>query len=772
MNAYTRPSLSAFKATSRQRTVAGAVALVLTILVGALLPFASQPWPVETNFLPCFITFVALTDLLTAFLLYRDAWSSGSIALTVLAGGYLYTGLIVIPHILTFPGIFSPTGLLGATPQSAVWFWVAWHAGFPVFVLAYAIIDRRAPTLPASLFRRFFAVAFASAFALVALVTATILRVGAGLPSLLVHGDYHRIIFYGIGPFVLVLAAVALYLLRFMFARTVASLWVGIACFAMLLDIALTVTAGTRYSAGWYVARLNSIVASSVVLGALLYEAGRLTATIFEARTRLQTVVDGVADALLSVDADSRIVDVNPAACELFRRPPEALIGLPTSALLPGYEQAARLAGSDTFEVRAQTADGTIPLEVSVGNGVLIARDITARKRAEDATRAALDSAISTADVKARILATMSHEIRTPVNAIVGLSEMIVEDGVRGEALSHAHTLRAAADTLLTVINGVLDFSKIEAGKLEFEAIPFEPLAMLEDTIAILATLAVQKGLTLRLDVDPSLPRWLIGDPHRIRQIMTNLISNAIKFTQTGSVTVIARPVGPGLDPVVVRYAVSDTGIGIDREAAGRLFTPFTQADASTQRRFGGTGLGLSISKRLAELMHGTIGFTSSPGEGSTFWFELPHALAGDEPESEMNAVVLPPGLRVLIVDDNPVNRMLAVRQLAKLGCDSHAAEGGAQALAALERSPFDVVLMDCVMPEMDGFETARAIRAAEAVRAQPRTPIVAMTASIFEQDQNALADAGMDGYLSKPVTLERLRAALAQHTATKSTTS
>ncbi len=436
MNAYARPSLAAFAPTNRQRIFASAVAAGLTVIVLAVVPFAGQPWGVVAPFLPAFITFVALTDLLTAFLLYRDAWSAGSISLTVLAGGYLYTGLIVIPHVLTFPGIFSEPGLLGAASQTAVWFWVAWHVGFPVFVLAYAIVDRRAPTLPASLFRRFFAIAVVAAFSIVAAVTVTILKLGQALPLLVVDGNYHRIVSYGIGPAVLLLAAVALYLLRFVRARTVTSLWVGVACFAMLLDIALTLTGAARYSAGWYVARLNTLVASSVVLGALLYEAGRLTATIFEARTRLQTVVDGVADALLSIDADGRITDVNPAACELFERPREQLVGLAAGAILLGFEQAARQATGDTFEVRAQTASGTIPLEISAGNGVLIARDITLRKRAEDATRAALDSAISTADVKARILATMSHEIRTPVNAIVGLSEMIVEDGVRGAALS------------------------------------------------------------------------------------------------------------------------------------------------------------------------------------------------------------------------------------------------------------------------------------------------------------------------------------------------
>ncbi len=500
----------------------------------------------------------------------------------------------------------------------------------------------------------------------------------------------------------------------------------------------------------------------------LVFEMERERERIVEARARLQTVVDGVADALISLDRHGHITAVNPAACKLFERPESALLGIRVSMILLGAADVAGRRPGDTFEVLGQTERGTVPLEVRVGDGVLIARDISARKQIENATRAALDAAIYTADVKARILATMSHEIRTPLNAIVGLSEMLVEDGVSGEALSHANTLHDAANTLLALINGVLDFSKIEAGKIEFEATAFEPRVMLEGALAMLDTLAAQKDNVLQLDVAADVPQWLIGDPDRVRQILTNLISNAIKFTTEGTITISARMCGTGTDPALVRYAVTDTGIGIDRDAASRLFTPFAQADASTQRRFGGTGLGLSISKRLVELMHGEIGFESNPGHGSTFWFQLPHALAGEAAASESAKTAvpppLPPGLRVLVADDNPVNRMLAERQLAKLGCSAVAVDSGPEAIAALTGHTFDIVLMDCLMPGMSGFETARAIRAREAAHDRPRIPVVALTASVLEEDRKAVAASGMDGYLAKPVTLDRLRSMLAQH--------
>ncbi len=884
------PSLSTFAATRRQIAFAGLAAGAISAVALLLVPFAQQPLGTIVPFLPAFVTFVAVTDLLTAFLLYRDAALVRSLPLAVLASGYCYTGLLVVPHLLAFPGVFSSTGWLGAGPQSAVWFWVGWHGGFPLFALAYALTARWARPWPAGRFLPVVAALLGGTVALVGLVSAFILRAGDLLPPLIAAGGYSALVSTGIGPAVAALIALALVALLILpRPRTVAPLWLSVACYALLVDVAVTLLGGARYSAGWYGARVISLVASCVVLGALIYETGRLLRTVTSGERRLRRIVDGVGDALLAVDEAGRVVDANPAAVALFGMPREGLRGL---------------------DAQTVVSSCALPLEIGAGEGVLIARDVSERQRADEAAREAMARAMEAADVKSRFLATMSHEIRTPINAVVGMSELMLQTPLTEEAKDYAHTVRDSAEALLAVINDILDFSKIEAGATEIEHAPFSPLVAVENAADILATTARTKGLALATYVAPDVPRRAYGDPHRLRQVLLNLISNAVKFTAHGYVTVRAVVDSmAGERTTVVRFSVSDTGAGIPAEAQAGLFTPFRQADAGTARRYGGTGLGLSIAKRLVELMGGEIGFESAPGSGTTFWFTLPleridaspedeprpalrgarvlvidaeptsrnvvetyllawgavaiatanaaHAIelaraargrgapyhlvivaesaeldpfamlarlheeaqlaapaifvsARDEPGQGLAAQIcgfaaylrkplkqsllhdalagaldgrpahdpLADGtpladdgparndVAVLVVDDNALNRKLTMRQLQKLGYRGHAVQDGCEALEAVAHGNYDLVLMDCEMPELDGFGATRAIRAAEAA-GRRRVTIVAMTANAMEGDRETCLAAGMDDYLAKPVQLAMLRSTLERHAAT-----
>ncbi len=370
---------------------------------------------------------------------------------------------------------------------------------------------------------------------------------------------------------------------------------------------------------------------------------------------------------------------------------------------------------------------------------------------------------------KSEFLAHMSHEIRTPMNGVIGMATVLQRTALTAEQRDSVETILASGHSLLTIINDILDFSKVEAGKLEIEARPFVLRQPIDEVMKLLGPIAAEKEITLTVATGGTLPDTIIGDVTRLRQVLLNLVGNAIKFTRQGrvSVSVDAEPADRA-DALGLHLAVSDTGIGIPRAKLDRLFEAFSQVDSSTTREFGGTGLGLAISKRLAEAMGGGITVASEEGRGSTFHVRIVVGLASAEPAAAhpiaqtaapMAAAKPAAPLRLLIADDNPINRKVGVALLSGLGYAADVVANGAEALRAVETDAYDLVFLDVEMPVMDGYEAARRIRAARLHAARPR--LVAMTAHARPSDRERCLEAGMDDFLSKPLQVEALQALL-----------
>ncbi len=388
------------------------------------------------------------------------------------------------------------------------------------------------------------------------------------------------------------------------------------------------------------------------------------------------------------------------------------------------------------------------------------------RRRGEAELREAMLTARAASEAKSQFLANMSHEIRTPMNGVIGTTDLLLRTGVTDPQRELLETIRTSGDSLLTIINDILDLSKIESGNLSLDWTPYNLRTTLRSSLSLVAPIAADKGLALSYDVETPLCERLEGDATRTRQVLVNLLNNAIKFTDSGKIRVslATRDLGDGDHEA--HFTVADTGIGIAAEDLEKLFKPFSQVDPSMTRRHGGTGLGLAICRRLCELMGGRIWVDSTPGTGSTFHFTIRGQAASEEAPAVAFSSASPTPrqekkdrtLRILVADDSEVNQTLTLRMLGRLGHEAVVVADGRQALEALASSSYDVVLMDVMMPEMDGLEATRRIRAGT-TGDQPF--IVAMTAHARPEDRRRCLDAGMDGYFAKPFTIDTLEAAL-----------
>jgi PAS domain S-box-containing protein len=523
-------------------------------------------------------------------------------------------------------------------------------------------------------------------------------------------------------------------------------------------------------------------------------------------------ILDAVTDMVLAKDKQHRIVYANKAFRDFYGMNMNELRGIIDSPVNePDYTE--QYLEDDSYVITTGKTrnipeepvtrhDGEVFLfhtikspivdeSGNVTNSVGVSRDITQRKINEQKInqlnqdlerkvqelqtlarklQAARDEALEASRLKSEFVANISHEIRTPISALIGITELLLGTSLDQEQRDLLELAFDSGRSLLTIINDILDFSKIEAAKVRLEEKQFSLIRVLNGAVELLSEAAGDKSISMSFSYDSSIPEQLYGDPTRLRQILINLVSNAIKFTEQGAIQIRASIEQREGTWITVRFEVEDTGIGLSEEAQSRLFMPFTQIDSSTSRKHGGTGLGLAISKRLVELMNGEMGLVSKENSGSTFWFTLPLRTVPDEQSVSQAESAENPSLArvnetdqwILLVEDNPALQKIAYKQLQKLGFPTDVVGSGTEALRAVSEKCYSLILMDCQLPEMDGFDATRRIRENEQLADCKHTPIIAMTASAMYGDREKCLEAGMDDYIAKPVSIEKLRKIIA----------
>ncbi|MDP3233149.1 MAG: ATP-binding protein [Myxococcales bacterium] len=442
----------------------------------------------------------------------------------------------------------------------------------------------------------------------------------------------------------------------------------------------------------------------------------------------------------------------------------------PFEALLPPVGAfVLTAAGSIVVHRRLRRALGQAQTQalVTAKANTQLSHEIERRMQMEAELHSSMEKALEASQIKSSFLANVSHELRTPMNAVVGLTDLLLKDQPTDSQRDALETIRSSSDALLSLLDDILDLSKIESGALQIESLPTSPAAVAEEVRKLFAPKAQSRGIGLRCEVDPSTPPTVLGDPTRLRQVLLNLVGNAVKFTASGEVVMLVSWADERLT-----ISVRDSGIGIRQEELARIFQPFVQADASTTRRFGGTGLGLTIVQRLVDAQRGTVTVESQPGQGSCFTVTLPASRTALRPVSSGSgssasgslpvASLAPPlsTLKVLVADDNPINEKVALKLLEHLGVKADVARNGQEAVELATHAPYDLILMDLQMPEMDGLEATRLLRQRLGATA-PR--IVAMTANAMAEDRASALEAGCDGFLAKPVRLEELTRVLSR---------
>ncbi len=483
---------------------------------------------------------------------------------------------------------------------------------------------------------------------------------------------------------------------------------------------------------------------------------------------------DEIIDGVLVIDGKNRIMDINSATVDILSMQEDQLVGKSIDEILPMMSKnLSKIANGNRISNTSFSFNGKC-IDVKLSSlsnksckfGYLaVLRDITNIRQAQAELMEAKEAAEAADIAKGRFLANISHEVRTPMNGIIGFMDLLSRTGLDAEQSEYLQDARSAAQTLLQLLNDILDYSKSESGMLQLESISFNLHMLVRETVILFEPSARRNGTELSCNISGGVPEYVYGDPVRLRQILANLIGNAVKFTEHGKVTVIVDANVDADKKARLRFEICDTGIGMKEEAIDKIFQAFTQADVSTTRKYGGTGLGLAITKKIVDSYRGTIEVQSEPGKGSCFIVSL--KLETAEPASvnvsveqkcyaaEKEAAAVSFRASVLLVDDIQANRKLVSILLKKLGYDSDCAENGKQAVEMCKQKEYDLVLMDCQMPEMDGYQAAREIKSRQGKNND--TPIIAMTANDAEADREMCKEAGMDDYITKPVNTDVL---------------